>query len=121
MTQNQLYCIINVTGFGAWADWAFYQSMPDWLWEDIRPGLNYSDKSACDSIIRYFFDMDVKEQEGNRAAFVNLWKFIADRYKDNQYVMYSIMNEPFWVGHTPKLSEPLSANPSAHILQGISM
>ena len=113
-TQNQLYCIINVTGFGAWADWAFYQSMPDWLWEDIRPGLNYSDKSACDSIIRYFFDMDVKEQEGNRAAFVNLWKFIADHYKNNQYVMYSIMNEPFWEVDIPDEST------AAHLGQSYS-
>ena len=93
-TRNEMYCIINITGFGAWADWAFYLSMPSWLYEGT--GVNVSDKPSCDSFIRDFFDLDVEAQQPNRAAFARLWKFIACRYKENPWVMFSIMNEPFW-------------------------
>jgi hypothetical protein len=94
--RNQMYCIINITGLGAWADWAWNLSTPPWLWQDFRSSLSYTDKAACDSLIRDFFDLDVARQDTNRAAFIALWKYIANRYKGNQYVMYSIMNEPFW-------------------------
>jgi hypothetical protein len=100
-TQNQIYCIININGFGAWADWAFYLSIPTWLWADNNPDLNYSNKEACDSIIRDFFDLEIREQDSNRDAFITLWKFIANRYKNNRYVIYSIMNEPFWNVNIP--------------------
>lgn len=95
-TQNRLYCILNITGLGAFADWAFYTSMPSWLWDGLYPAPDWKDKAACDAIIRDFFDLDVAKQNENRAAFINLWKFIASRYKNNPYVIFSIMNEPFW-------------------------
>jgi aryl-phospho-beta-D-glucosidase BglC (GH1 family) len=31
----------------------------------------------------------------NRQSFIDLWVFLANRYKDKQYVMFGIMNEPF--------------------------
>jgi hypothetical protein len=95
-SQNEMYCIINITGFGAWADWAFTLSMPSWLWDNIYTPPATNDKPAFDSIIRDFFDLDVTRQDINRAAFITLWKYIANRYKENPYVIFSIMNEPFW-------------------------
>ncbi len=92
-TQNQLYCILTITGFSAQADWAIYLSLPSWLWENIIPAP--TDKTEYDAVIRDFFDLDVTVQEINRNAFIRLWKYIANRYKENSYVMYSIMNEPF--------------------------
>jgi len=94
-TQNQMYCTINILGLDARWDWAAYLSMPSWLWEGIYTAPSYTDKASCDPIIMDFFDLDIAKQDSNRAAFINLWKFIANRYKDNPYVMFSIMNEPF--------------------------
>jgi hypothetical protein len=100
-TQNEVYCILNVTGLGAWEDWAFYLSLPYWLWDGIYPAPDHTDKQACDAIIRDFFDLNVTKQNINRTAFIHLWKFIANRYKDNPYVIFSIMNEPFWQVEIP--------------------
>lgn len=100
-TQNQMYCILNIQGLDAEADWAFYLSMPSWLWEGLYATPSYTNKAGCDSIIRNFFDLDIAKQDANRAAFITLWKFIANRYKDNQYVIFSIMNEPFWAVDIP--------------------
>jgi hypothetical protein len=96
-----MYCILTITGLGAWEDWTFYLSMPSWLWEDLYPTPSYTNKAACDSIIRDFFDLDIALQDANRSAFINLWKFMANRYRDNSYVMFSIMNEPFWLVDIP--------------------
>ena len=95
-TQNQIYCILNINCIDARADWALLLSMPSWLWEGNYATPSYTNKAACDTIIRDFFDLDIAKQDANRAAFITLWKFIANRYKDNPYVIYSIMNEPFW-------------------------
>ena len=92
-TQNDMYCILDITGFGAQADWAIYLSMPSWLWEDMNS--LPTTKAEYDWFIRSFFDLDNTEQVSNRLAFFKLWKFIANRYKNNPYVIYSIMNEPF--------------------------
>ncbi|MBN1440203.1 MAG: cellulase family glycosylhydrolase [Anaerolineales bacterium] len=94
--QNRLHCILNVTGFGAWADWAFFLSMPGWLWDGFPQAPTLADKPACDSFIRDFFDLDAAGQDRNRAAFLNLWKYIAARYHGHPNVIFSIMNEPFW-------------------------
>jgi Cellulase (glycosyl hydrolase family 5). len=100
-TQNQMYCILNIQGLDAEADWAFYLGMPSWLWEGMYATPSYTNKAGCDSIIRDFFDLDIAKQDANRAAFITLWKFIANRYKNNPYVMLSIMNEPFWAVDIP--------------------
>ncbi len=92
-TQNEMYCILTITGFGAQADWAIYLSLPVWLWEDIvSPPTN---KTEYDAVIRDFFNLDVTSQDINRSAFISLWKYIVNRYKENSFVIYSIMNEPF--------------------------
>ena len=106
-TDNEMYCILDITGMGARWDWEVDLTFPDWMWS----GLGYSTpqtKQAYDAILRDFFDLDVSAQDANREAFTNLWRFIANRYKDNPYVMFSILNEPF-LGSTIHLN-PSSAN-----------
>jgi hypothetical protein len=100
-SRSGLDCILNVTGLGAFADWAFYTSMPAWLWDSLYPAPEWKDKAACDAIIRDFFDLDVAKQDQNRAAFIDLWKTIASRYKDAPQVSFSLMNEPFWLVDIP--------------------
>jgi len=92
-TQYQMYIILDITGIGARWDWEITLTFPDWLWEGLYT--TPTTKAQYDAIMRDFFDLDVAKQDINREAFVNLWKFIANRYKDNPYVMFSIMNEPF--------------------------
>jgi hypothetical protein len=96
-TQNEMYCIIDVSGIGARWDWEIEQTFPDWLWSGLysKPTTQYQ----YEAIMRDFFDLDVTKQNVNREAFTNLWRFIAGRYKDNPYVMFSIMNEPFVGSH----------------------
>jgi hypothetical protein len=94
-TQTKIHCTLNIAGIDARADWAFYLTVPSWLWAGIYDAPSPADKAAIDVVIRDFFDLDVAKQDANRAAFITLWKFIANRYKDSPYVMFGIMNEPF--------------------------
>jgi hypothetical protein len=96
---NGLECILTVTGIDARADWARYLSLVPWLWDGISP--SPGTKAEYDAVIRDFFDLDVAKQEDNRAAFVNLWAFIAGRYQNNPLVRFSIMNEPFCLVDVP--------------------
>jgi hypothetical protein len=112
-SQNHLDCILTITGCDARADWAIYLSLVPWLWEGLRAGP--TNKAEYDAVIRDFFDLDVANQGANRAAFIALWAFIAHRYRDNPYVRFSIMNEPFCLVDIPdgaaasRLSESYSA------------
>jgi hypothetical protein len=92
-TQYEMYCILDITGIGARWDWEIALTFPNWLWEGLYT--TPTTKAEYDAIMRDFFDLNVAKQDVNREAFINLWKFIANRYKDNPYVMFSIMNEPF--------------------------
>ena len=96
-TQNQLYCIIDIRGFSSVNDSTFGNeislSLPSWLWEGIYP--TPTSKTQYDNIIDDFFNLSATQQNSNRQAFTDLWKYIANRYKDNPFVMFSIMNEPF--------------------------
>lgn len=65
---------------------------PSWIWSGLYT--TPTTKAEYDVIARDFFDLDISIQNNNRAAFVNLWTFIANRYKTNPYVIFSIMNEP---------------------------
>jgi hypothetical protein len=92
-TQYQVYCIIDITGIGARWAWEIGLTFPNWLWEGLYP--TPTTKAEYDAIMRDFFDLNIAKQDINREAFINLWKFIANRYKDNPYVLFSTMNEPF--------------------------
>jgi hypothetical protein len=87
-TQYGIRCILTISAFDPRATWA----IPYWLWQGIYS--TPTTQAGWSTVIRDFFDLNVAKQNINRAAFVDLWKFIANRYKANPYVMYGIMNEP---------------------------
>jgi hypothetical protein len=58
-------------------------------------------QDRSDAVVRDFFDIDMRAQDRNRAAFVDLWKYIASRYKDNPWVMFGVMNEPLCLVDIP--------------------
>jgi hypothetical protein len=102
ITDAGLYCILDVTGPGARFDWEIALTFPDWLWS----GLGYaapSTQADYDTIFEDFFTLSDSTQDTNRAAFVTLWEYFADRYKDNPRVIFSLMNEPF-LGSTTHLT-----------------
>lgn len=91
--QYEMYCILDITGIGARWGWEISLTFPNWLWEGLYS--TPTTKAEYDAIMRDFFDLNVVKQDINREAFTNLWKFIANRYKNNPYVTFSIINEPF--------------------------
>jgi hypothetical protein len=94
-SQNQMYCTLSIQSLSYAGRWM----IPSWLWENIYS--QPTTQADWDTIIRDFFDLNVAKQDSNRDAFINLWKFIANRYKDNPYVMFSIMNEPLCLATIP--------------------
>jgi len=90
-TSNQMYIILNIRQFNTFygGQW----TIPDWFWS----GAGYSQpttKAEWDAIIRDFWDTDVSAMDTTRNAFINAWKGIANRYKTNDYVLFSPSNEP---------------------------
>jgi len=89
-----LYYIINIRGFRGRDDYERVPpTFPDWLWKDLGYSAPTTQELA-DIIIRDFFDVDVTRQDVNREAWINAWKFIAERYKNNTYALFGLMNEP---------------------------
>jgi len=89
-TTKEMYVILDIATFTtiASAQW----KIPDWLWSS-----NYStpqDKEDWDTIFRDFFDTDEPKMSGSRASYITAWEGIANRYKNNDYVLFSIHNEP---------------------------
>lgn len=89
--QMQIYHIINLQNF----KWTSYGSgMPDWMLDGHGYGSPpYSEETVNQGFID-FLDVENPLHDDNRQSFINLWKFIANRYKNNQYALFSIMNEP---------------------------
>lgn len=94
VTQYQLYCIIDIKAFDGRYDYSRKSSIPKWLWQNLGYETPTT-KETANIIIRDFFNLSVAKQDINREAFKNAWKFIANRYKDNPYVIFSLNNEPY--------------------------
>lgn len=92
-SQNGVYCILDINSIGARWDWEIALTYPNWLWQGIYS--QPTTQTQYDDILKDFFDLSVTKQDVNRQAFINLWTYIANRYKDDPYVMFSIINEPF--------------------------
>jgi hypothetical protein len=93
--KHKVYIIINMNWLATWnipmEEWnkVLY---PDWIWQGMYSApVTWEDYN---NIGRDFLDLTVTKQDSNRQAFINIWKFIANRYKDNPYVIYSPINEP---------------------------
>jgi aryl-phospho-beta-D-glucosidase BglC (GH1 family) len=68
--------------------------MPDWMLDGHGYGSPPYNESTVDKAYIDFIDIDNPLHDDNRQIFIDLWKFIANRYKSNQYVLFGIMNEP---------------------------
>jgi hypothetical protein len=88
--QAQLYCIINFGNF-EYKPWG--REAPVWLVSGKYP---YPwDKDTWNRASIDFWDIDNPLQEDNRQAVLEGFRFLADRYKNNKYVLFGLFNEPF--------------------------
>jgi hypothetical protein len=89
--QAEVYCLLNVREF----KWVSYGAgMPDWMLDGHGYGSAPYNESTVDKAFIDFLDTDNPLHDDNRQCFIELWKFIANRYKNNQYAMFGLMNEP---------------------------
>jgi len=89
-TDNEMYIILNIQTFDYSSSW----KIPNWFWSDG----GYSQPTTYDewsTVIRAFFDTDASNMDSVRTSFINAWKGIANRYKNNDYVLFNLINEPF--------------------------
>ena len=91
--DNGFYCILNVDAFGVPnpKKYGSYR-MPYWFFDEYghRPNnLTYQAK-----IIHDFWDLNVETMDDEREIFSEIWKYIADRYKNKSHVMFALYNEP---------------------------
>ncbi|MFH0929509.1 MAG: PA14 domain-containing protein, partial [Candidatus Aenigmatarchaeota archaeon] len=82
-SQNNMYVVLGMGGFSSGASY----TVPYWVWQGSYSSL--SSQTVID-----FFDTDVSKMDSSRQAFINAWVALANRYKNNPYVLFSIMNEP---------------------------
>lgn len=90
--QMQIYCIINLRDL-TWSN-SFGIGMPEWMLNGHGYGSPPYNKTMNDKACIDFWDTDNPLHDDNRESFTFLWKTIANRYKNNQYAMFSIVNEP---------------------------
>jgi len=95
VTSRGLYCIINVAGFAVtrtnFNNWGAYL-LPTWLYEPYgRKPTTFEEQAE---VVLRFWDTDHAEQQENRLALSELWKYIANRYSDNSLVLFNLINEP---------------------------
>ncbi len=91
--HQDLFGVVFEDGAPAWA------TVTDGC-EHIRTGL-WSESYLASPAVQHAFDnfwnnAAAPDGKGIRTHYVELWKYIAKRYKENPYVIgYDIMNEPF--------------------------
>ena len=95
--ENQLYCIINIKGhsvpnpekYGSYG-------MPYWIYDEYGEiPRTLSDQAK---IVHDFWDIEIESMDDEREIYIDLWKYIANRYKEYDHVMYAPVNEP--IHHT---------------------
>ena len=94
--QYGIYYIINLRGFDVTNDWMMTDSfLPRWLWEGLYPYTYPPSASEAAQVIIDFLNTDDPKQEDNRRSWYDVWKFLANRYKNNDHFLMGLMNEPF--------------------------
>jgi len=88
--QNKIYYIVSFQNLGD-STWG---SQANWLVEGKYP--QPWDKYTYWQAEIDFYNTSNPLQSDNRQAYIELWKFIANRYKNNSYAIFNIgTNEPF--------------------------
>lgn len=94
--KEEIYCIVNLRDFGSKEDWMRTEEfLPSWLWKGLYPYSYPLTEEQANQVIMDFYDPNVQKQEFNRQAWIEAWKFVANRYKNNEYVLFNLLNEPF--------------------------
>lgn len=91
-----MYYLINVEDL-SWTSWN--SGMPDWMLDDHGYGTAPYSETTVNQACLDFWDTDNPLHSDNRQSFIDLWKYLANHFKDKQYVVFSIMNEP--ISHCP--------------------
>jgi hypothetical protein len=93
-TEREIYCIIGMADLHVSSISYGVYTMPSWVSDDYGGSPSGSDwREEMRTIIHGFYGMDSRSDD-ERQVYYNLWKYIANRYKDNPYVMYGPTNEP---------------------------
>lgn len=88
--EAQLYCIISFGSF-EYSPWG--PVAPVWF---LEGKYNYPwNKTTWNQASIDFWDIDNPLQEDNRQAVLGGFQFIANRYKNDKYVLFGLFNEPF--------------------------
>jgi hypothetical protein len=92
--RNEMYILLDISGFSVPNPnnpWGVY-SMPVWMSRDYDGKPTTYQEQA--DINFDFFNLEVEHMDDERDLFLKQWVFTVNRYKNNSYVMYSIVNEP---------------------------
>jgi hypothetical protein len=87
--QAQVYYIISFGNF-EYKPWG--REAPVWL---VEGKYTSWDKNMWNQASIDFWDIDNQLQEDNRQRVLDFFRFIANRYKNNKYVIFGLFNEPF--------------------------
>jgi hypothetical protein len=88
--QSQMYFIIDFGNF-EYKPWG--PEAPTWFLED-KYSLPWS-KDTWNQASLDFWDVDNPLQEDNRQAVLAGFQFLANRYKNDKYVLFGLFDEPF--------------------------
>jgi hypothetical protein len=110
--DNGFYCILNVDAFGVHnpQKYGAYR-MPYWFYDEYGPkpyNLTYQAR-----IIHDFWDLEVESMDDERETFSEIWRYIANRYKNDSHVMFALYNEPLhhtWQNSTNEKMQYLGEN-----------
>jgi hypothetical protein len=93
-TERELYCIIGMADFHVSSDSYGVYTMPSWVADGYGGKPSGDDwREEMREIVHGFYGGDIRSQN-DREVYYDLWKYVANRYKDNPFVMYGPTNEP---------------------------
>lgn len=70
-------------------------TIPDWMLNGHGYGNPPYSEATYNQAVLDFWDTTKTIHNDNRQSFADMWAYLANRYKDKQYIMFGIMNEPF--------------------------
>lgn len=92
--DNQIYHIITIDDVHDFETEKYGPyHMPSWMWMDLGVAKPTTVQQQA-VIVRAFYDLENPKMDASRQRFVNTWKFLAERYKNHEYAIYGLVNEP---------------------------
>jgi hypothetical protein len=95
--QQQMYYLIS---FGNFEYDRSILEIPEWFIEGkYAQPWRANDRSTINQASIDFWDIDNPLQEESRQAVLELFRFVANRYKNGKYALFGLVNEPFCTNH----------------------